>query len=137
MSARDPDGRPPEAREDTVAWESPPADRDGTRHLAGIADALLVFFPALGIARRFGLPLVGDSGELMSASARAGFEPFTNYLQFALCAILVWVAFWQGFRRGRPIVAWIAASVKKPAATSRRWRLAGWLLAVTLLGLYL
>jgi hypothetical protein len=84
-----------------------PACSARTRSAAGVADALLAFFPALSIARELSLPRILDAS-VVSATTRAAFEPLTNYAQFALCAVVVWAAFVLGHRRGKPILQWAA-----------------------------
>src|SRR5712691_4197382 len=112
-------------------------DRNWTRSLAGVADALLVFFPALTLARKLSLPQITGSGDVVSATTRAGFEPLTNYAQFALCALVVWVAFLFGYRRGRPLVAWISKLAENPLAMSGWARPFTWGFAGVALVVYL
>ena len=108
-----------------------PACSARARSAAGIADALLAFFPALSIARELSLPRVFDAS-VVSATTRAGFEPLTNYAQLALCAIVVWGAFVLGYRRGKPILQWAAEYL------ARRGRLSAlaWFLVAAALILY-
>src|SRR5262245_8223041 len=109
MALPDPDRDPAPDRAGNDVPPVTPRARDCTRLLCGMADGLLVFFPALELARRVRLPRLGASAEFMSASARAGFEPLTNYVQLALCALVVFGAFFLGYRRRRPLIAWIPA----------------------------
>jgi len=115
---------------------SDPGDWDWTRSLAGAADALLVFSPALTLARELSLSQIARSHEFVSATARAGFEPLTNYVQFALCAIVVWGAFFLGYRRGNAVLAWIPVLAARASRMSRTARAILWTLAVAALVVY-
>src|SRR5690242_6487604 len=88
-----------------------PSSESSNRFLAGAADALLVFFPALAAVRGLSLPSMSDSNGIVSATTRAGFEPLTNYLQFGLCAVATWGMFALGYRRGNALVATIPARI--------------------------
>ncbi len=111
--------------------------QDWGRSLAGVADALLVFFPALALARKISLPQLASPADVVSATTRAGFEPLTNYAQFALCALAVWLAFFLGYRRGRPLLAWISnvgqTTLRMPLGAGAT----GWSAAAALLVVYL
>ena len=110
---------------------------DWNRSLAGVADALLVFFPALALARKLSLPQIVSPGEVVSATTRVGFEPLTNYVQFALCALVVWSAFLLAFRRGRPLLAGISKLPEGYLGMSRRARSFLWLLGAAASAVYL
>lgn len=112
-------------------------DRYWTHSLAGVADALLVFFPALTLARKLSLPQITSFAGVVSATTRAGFETWTNYAQFALCALVVWLAFYFGYRRGRPLLAGIWKLAENPVAMSRRARAFTWAFAGVALAVYL
>ncbi len=124
-------------RGDSTEPLSNSGDRDWTHSLAGVADALLVFFPALTLARKLSLPQITSSDGIVSATTRAGFETLTNYAQFALCALVVWVAFFFGYRRGRPLLAWISKLAENPRAMSRGARAFAWGFAGVALVVYL
>jgi hypothetical protein len=110
---------------------------DWRRALAGVADALLVFFPALAVARKVSLPQIAAATDVVSITTRAGFEPLTNYAQFALCALVVWLAFYLGYRRGRPLVAWISKLPERYLRMSLRGRTFLWMLVATVSIVYL
>ena len=110
---------------------------DWQRALAGVADALLVFFPALALARKVSLPQIASAGDVVSATTRAGFETLTNYAQFALCVFVVWLAFFLGFRRGRPILGWISKLPGHYLRLSRGARALLWALGAAAAAVYL
>ncbi len=128
---RDPQGAPARLRPDNQDF------LDWRRSLAGAADALLVFFPALALVRKLSLPQIASTADVVSATTRAGFETLTNYLQFALCVFAVWLAFFLGFRRGWPVLAWIARRAQSNLRLPRAMRAVLWVLATAVSVVYL
>jgi hypothetical protein len=128
---KDPPGTPSRLRPDDgdlLDWQ---------RSLAGAADALLVFFPALALVRKLDLPQIASTTDVVSATTRAGFETLTNYAQFALCVLVVWLAFFAGFRRGRPALGWIAKLPENYLRMSRGRRTFFWVLGTAASLVYL
>jgi hypothetical protein len=73
-----------------------------TRLAAGTADVALLTIPALAVASWFSLP-APSTAIVASPIWRAGISAWTNYLQFAVFAVLMAAAFVAGYRRGRGI----------------------------------
>ena len=115
----------------STADSSPGVQPDRNRLLAGVGDALLVFFPALAVVEQWSLPRLARLGEVVSATTRTGFEPLTNYVQFAACALVVGIGFLLGYRRGEPLVLWIARLRLARAGRSRRMGASIGILAAT------
>ena len=100
------------------------SDWEAHRALAGVADALLVFLPALSLVKPLALPLLAHFDDFVSAITRTGFEPFTNYVQFALCASAVFVAFFLGYRRGSALLVSVSTLFQRPIWKSRSGHIA-------------
>lgn len=96
-----------------------------TRLAAGTANVALLVIPALGVAAWFSLPAQLDPA-VVSPSWRAGIDAWTNYLRFAVFAVLMASAFAAGYLRGTGWLTMAARALSGDERTARRTRAVLW-----------
>jgi hypothetical protein len=107
------------------------------RTMAGTADALLFFFPALALVRSIPPDLLPVTAGFVSATTRAGVNTWLNYVQFGLCAMLVWAAYALAYRRGAGAVEWSIEYCGRRWHRSALSRRVVWTLSLVVAAIYL